>query len=80
MKIYKVFDNGGATVDRYTVVFTEFVGHYRKCLSLSAYPDWPLGVSMWGECIPGEHLGEEIQLEDLPERLREHVLERIEED
>lgn len=80
--LFRITDNGGATADRYTVIFSD--GDY---LSLSAYPDSPLGVSQWGEQIDlagvAERVeeGEEVDLSwgCLPESIRAHVLSRINE-
>ena len=34
-------------------------------------------LSNFTEVLPGDHLGKEILFEDLPEEVREHVLERM---
>ncbi len=65
--IKSIYDNSGATFDRYTVViegagFAEFSG----CLSMSHDPDSPQGVCHHGECIEGDHLGKKVTLEELP--------------
>lgn len=78
--IFRIQDNGGATVDRYTVAFCD--GDY---LSLSACPSHPLGVSQWGERIDVQHLQEEaeqgravdLQFGDLPDSIRAHVVSRV---
>lgn len=79
--IIRVYDNDGSTADRYTVVlsrrgYTVAFGHY-PCLSFSGSPDHPQGVSMWGECTIGRHLGRQIRFIDLPDELQEHVIRRI---
>jgi hypothetical protein len=86
MKIYKIFDNGGKTIDRYTVVFAEKqfdVSTGRRLnieLGLSVDPTWPLGFSQWGLCRIDADMGDEIKFSDLPENVQKHVLERMEED
>lgn len=78
--LFRITDNGGATADRYTVVFCD--GDY---LGMSGDPSNPQGVSLWGEGIDVASLaervenGEEIDLTfgDLPDHIRSHVLYRI---
>jgi len=82
-----VYDNGGATADRYTLFprgrgWGAFVnrstGHLvRNALALSDAPSHPQGFSQWCECAPGRHLGRRIAWADLPERIRRHVEARI---
>lgn len=72
----KVFDNGGITLDRYTVCCVDGMA-----LGLSADPDSPQGFSTWGEVSPDADttlLGEEIKFEDLPENVQEHIKKRQE--
>jgi arabinogalactan endo-1,4-beta-galactosidase len=82
--ILAVFDNGGKTFDRYTVVFEgvlEHSGSY-EMLGLSYNPDWPQGFSQWSECVynsadDNSHLGSPIAWEALPEHIREHIRTRL---
>lgn len=77
--LFRITDNGGASVDRYTVVFSD--GSY---LGLSGNPTSPVGFSQWGERIDVESLsnrvesGEEIDLAlgDLSAHLVQHILGR----
>jgi len=82
MKIYKIFDNGGETVDRFAVVTSikrYYAGYWSyDALALSSNPDWPRGFSQWCTVVLGKHLGKEIRFEDLPENVQKHVLERTE--
>jgi hypothetical protein len=73
MDIHNIWDNGGETLDRYTVVFNDFT-----YLSLS---ENGLGVSMWGETSeqPGDYLGTEITLDDLSSDTIDHILYRVRE-
>ena len=78
--IRSIWDNGGKTADRYTVVLNtkETEDEYR-CLSLSNDPDHPQRVSQVGSCKEGEHLGKRISWEDLPDNVRKHVVDRLKE-
>ena len=85
MEIIGIYDNNGESLDRYTVVFDEEVmvpskGKLNMGLALSEDSTHPQkGVSMFVECLPGEHLGNEIRFEELPEDIQLHVWERIKE-
>ena len=84
MRIKAIYDNGGKTFDRYTVVFDSSRIDYRckeykliyDCLCLSDNPEHPTGVSMWGECTIGKHLGKKITLKSLPKHIQEHIAMR----
>jgi len=80
LDIRSIWDNGGKTADRYTVVLNtkETEDEYR-CLSLSNDPDHPQGISQVGSCKEGEHLGKRISWEDLPDNVRKHVVDRLKE-
>ena len=73
----RVYDNGGTSADRYTVVFT---GNYRKktlgefwYVGMSSAPFHPQGVGMHGthprqiDYPTYGHLGKKIKFVDLPE-------------
>lgn len=71
----RVYDNGGKTVDRYTVVFTA-VKHSRvdhrgftlyECLAMNAVPFHPQGFGQHSEAMLGAHLGKRIPFASLPE-------------
>jgi len=76
--IFAVFDNGGKTQDRYTIL-TEpwYFGKSCECLGLSDNCDTPQGFSQWSDCFYGEHLGKQINFSNLPENVQEHALNRI---
>ena len=76
MNIRSAWDNPEVT-DRYTVVFDKRQDGLFPCLSLSADPHNPQGVSQWGLCEEGEHLGKKITLKMLPDNVLACVLERI---
>jgi len=76
----RVYDNGGDTVDRYTVVFT---GRYRhktfRYISMNGAPYHPQGFYQHGESHAPvdkpthEHLGRRIKFEDLPRDCQDAV-------
>jgi len=84
MEILGVFDNKNV-YDRYTVVFNEAIevigeeGPFYQGLALS-----PNGGSTWVEVKFDEegdnsHLGREISFEELPEKVKQTVLQTLEE-
>lgn len=75
MKIRSVWVKEGV-IDRYTVVFEGDKDGRFPCLGLSAEPHSPQGVSQWGLCEEGEHLGKKIPLKMLPDNILAHVLGR----
>lgn len=73
-KVIAVYDNGGKTLDRYTIVTNE---RYKSRTNPNRYiyngiasSENGLGVFMWTECLIGRHLGKKIQLSDLSEELQ----------
>ena len=80
--IFRIIDNGGASADRYTVIFND--GSY---LALSSYPESPVGVSISddgsradlvgyaeGEVESGEAV--DLSFYDLPEHIQRHIWAR----
>lgn len=80
--LFRITDNGGATADRYMVLFSD-----GDALALSGGPSHPQGVSMWAENVDPAALqenveeGREVDLgwHDLPEHIRRHVRARLNE-
>ena len=72
----RCYDDGGKSVDRYTVVYMDQpesgYKHY-ACVGMSANPFHPQGVGQHSIATVGRHLGKRIQFEDLPEDCRELV-------
>jgi hypothetical protein len=70
MKNIRIYDNGGKTFDRYTVVFMDQPepqpGTF-AALGMSHNPFWPQGFCQHCSAMPGRHLGKRIKFEDLPE-------------
>ena len=69
--IKSIYDNGGETIDRYTVFFHDFPGDY---LGLS---EGGVSVSMWGECEEGPHLGKKIKWDELSHETKTHIIARL---
>ena len=83
-KNIRIYDNGGETVDRYTVVFTgNFKGRDGRCyyLGMSESPFHPQGFGQHGESdtvidYPKySHLGKKIKFQDLPTDCQKAVIE-----
>ncbi len=78
--IEAVYDNGGISIDRYTVALAEpdaITPGCHDCLSLSDNPDHPQGFSQWIVCPLGGHLGQKIRFSDLPINVQAHVWKRL---
>lgn len=79
----RVYDNGGETADRYTIIPDDpntYPGFFLKrvmALNLSDLCDHPAGVSQWGPVVEGPNLGRRIHFDDLPERVRAHAQRRL---
>ena len=65
----QIYDNDGATFDRYTVVYLD-EPERRACLfaarAMSRNPSDPQGFGQYCTAMPGKHLGRRIELKDLP--------------
>ena len=66
----RIYDNGGKTFDRYTVVFMSRPyapnSPLYEALAMSANPFHPQGFGQHTSAMPGRHLGKRIEPEDLP--------------
>ena len=68
----RIYDNGGTTVDRYTILPPRYAGKFRErnglwlCIGSSDNPFYPQGFGMWVTADPGPHLGKRIHWRDLP--------------
>lgn len=71
----RVYDNGGKTLDRYTVVYmTEPEGRgLYGARGMSENPFDPQGFGQYCAAMPGRHLGRRISFDALPEKCREAV-------
>ena len=71
--VSSVWDNGGESNDRYTIILND-----GNALGMSEHPTNPTGFSQFvGQVEPGEHLGEEIKVEELPLEVRNHLADRL---
>ena len=86
LKIRSIWDNEGETCDRYSVVtayqkeepFNKFNGSpVYLGLSFSENCNSPQGVSVFGACVEGDHLGKRIELKDLSPKLQDHIAGRL---
>jgi hypothetical protein len=78
-KLFRVFDNGGETADRYTVFLRNEpeIG----ALGLNDTPTHPTyGFSQWGDfnVIALEINNKEILFDSLPENVQQHIIDRFE--
>lgn len=79
MEIKNIYDNGGDTFDRYTIVFKQKLDNHNWCLVLSHNPQEIQGFSSFAKCIDGDPLlGKKIKFGDLPENVQKHIKKRIE--
>jgi hypothetical protein len=78
----RCYDNGGRTVDRYTVVYMdqpESKPGCFACVAMSAYPFHPQGFGQHCAAKPGRHLGKWIEFEDLPADCQKLVKQDLDE-
>ena len=81
MKNIRIYDNGGASFDRYTVVFMnepEYQPGTFMALGMSEHPFHPQGFGQHCAAMPGRHLGKRIKFEDLPEDCQKLVKQDLE--
>lgn len=75
----KVYDDGGKTLDRYTVVFMDqsahsfICGRSFVCLGMNAAPFHPQGFCQHSQARIGSHLGKRIEFAALPEDCQKAV-------
>ena len=76
-QIKAIYDNGGTTLDRYTIYLkTENNGFY-DCLCMSLDPTHPLGFSQFSTGQLGKHNGTQIKFNDLPANIQAHFIDRL---
>ena len=80
MTKYKIYDNGGETMDRYTLRIP-IEGHQNKYHGFNECPFHPQGFGQYcGEYNTErsyKHLGKLIKLEDLPDQAQRFVNDRL---
>lgn len=80
MKNIRIYDNGGKTLDRYTVVFMDQPEHPAPSfavLGMSEHPFHPQGFGQHCTAMPGRHLGKRIKFEQLPPDCQRCVLQDL---
>ena len=82
--IKSIWDNGGETIDRFSIVLNEDYHSYPSemfgCLGLSINPTYPLGFSQFCGAMEGEHLGRKLNWDDLPIKIQTHISLRLDQD
>ena len=75
MKVLAVYDNGGQTLDRYTIVTNSIISKNRNKYQYDAISasESGAGVFMWVECERGKHLGPKIEFASLSKELQRKV-------
>ena len=84
----RVYDNGGKTLDRYTVVFMDQPSASVNCWKFTTMVWWdcigmshdistPQGFYQHSECRLGKHLGKRIMFVELPEAHRNRIVEEL---
>ena len=80
----RCYDNGGMTMDRFTVIFLETNKMVSEqavnydCLCMSENPNYPQGVCMHGTAqLPNPGLGMRIEYSDLPIECQRKVMEEL---
>lgn len=76
----RIYDNGGKTVDRYTVVFLDRPTHQQgiyEALGFNEEPFHPQGFGQHTTATPGRHLGKRITLHALPPNARKFVKQNL---
>ena len=76
----RIYDNGGATADRYTCVFMDEPENDNcfMCLAMSEDPFHPCGIGMHCSGMPGRHLGKRIKFEDLSKECQNCIVNHFE--
>ena len=70
MKVISVYDNGGKSLDRYTIVSKNRNKYQYDSISAS---ESGAGVFMWVQCERGRHLGKKIEFASLAKELQKKV-------
>lgn len=80
MKITAIYDNGGKTIDRYTVVTDELFNlklYTHQFNALGCDDNGGHSFSQWGSAVHGRHLGRRVRFEDLNEATQTHIGRRV---
>lgn len=77
---WRIYDNGGATLDRFSVLVEDSCERWdgatrlQTCLGLS---EGGRAFSQFTEATPGRHLGKRVSLESLDGETRAHIMARL---
>lgn len=75
VKITAIYDNGGRTLDRYTVLTNQpYNETFRMALGVGANPH---DFSQWTGVSLGDHLGRVVTFESLDGKLQKHIAGRV---
>lgn len=74
-EIKSIWDNGGKTIDRYTVILDGSFGEMALGLSKGGKE-----FSGWSEAIEGDNLGKKIKWNNLDRDTQDHIIMRLKED
>jgi hypothetical protein len=84
--LLRVYDNGGKSFDRYTVIPPRWAGEDWKernglfyAISASAHPFDPQGFGQHVSAMPGKHLGNRIRWNQLPKDVQKVARQTFEE-
>lgn len=79
MRITAIYDNGGETIDRYTVVtdVIEKQDHHHTYYMALGLSTGGVAYNEWGAALPGKHLGRQIHIEDLDEATQWQIFKRV---
>ena len=79
MRNIRIYDNGGKTIDRYTVVYMDCPegGGLYGARGMNAHPFHPQGFGQYCAAMPGRHLGLRITFEELPRDCQRAVLQDL---
>lgn len=78
--MWRIYDNGGTTLDRYSVLVEdgnerwEGPNRLQTCLGVSK---GGVAFSQFSEAVPGKHLGKRVKLESLDADTRAHIIARL---
>jgi len=68
----KVYDNGGKTIDRYTIVISQ--ENENDIYTMSDDPFYPLGVNQYSHTVKGSYQCEDKPLKEIPKEVIKNEL------
>lgn len=76
----RCYDNGGKSIDRYTVVYLDHPETYPgafAAVGMNASPFHPQGFGQHTTAMPGQHLGRRIAFSNLPTDCQRLVMQDL---